>query len=136
LPQPDTQPQPDFQRFITVFHADRSGTAPATFNPHATLAEVAHALADNEIADCPVVCILESVPSEGTCRDVTEDIARLIPAVIEEASRDGWEVRACAIDLMERYGIDQPEADADDEGEAMQVGFDRERDRRAMAEAV
>jgi hypothetical protein len=95
----------DGERFVTVYHRDRYGVVPATFDPHSSLEQVARALCDNEIADCPVVRILESWPDEGKCRDVTEDVARLIPAIVEEAERE-WRkgsVQSCALDLMSRY---------------------------------
>ena len=123
----------DFQRYAFVVQRDHRGRASATeWDAHASQADIARALCDNDLPDCPVIRIIECDLSEGWSRDVTEDIARLIAGVRDEAARDGWDVRACAHDLMARFDLDAPQDDTDGEAELMQQGFDGERDRRAM----
>ncbi len=94
----------DYQRFAFVIQTDHKGMPSTTeWNAHASLAEIAQALCDNDLPDCPVVSIIECSPSEGWSRDVTEDVARLIPAICDEAEREGWNVRPYALELMGRY---------------------------------
>lgn len=98
----------DFQRFITVIMSVDGLPTVIEFDAHASQAEIAQALCDNDLPDCPVISIIECVPSEGSSRDVTEDVARLIPAISEEFYREGERIRSCARDLMERFGLDDP----------------------------
>ena len=124
----------DYERHAFVVQRDHSGLATATeWNAHASQADIARALCDNDLPDCPVIRIVECNPSEGWARDVTEDVARLIPAICNDAHRDGWRIRACARALLMRFDLDEEEV-RDDEAELMQIGWDRERDRRAMQE--
>jgi len=122
----------DHERHAFVVQRDHRGFATATeWNAHASQADIARALCDNDLPDCSVIRIVECNPSEGWARDVTEDVARLIPAICNDARRDGWRIRACARALLMRFDLDEEEA-CDDQAELMQLGWDRERDRRAM----
>jgi hypothetical protein len=130
-------PKIDFERFVAVVQTGHDGWPRTTeWDAHASQAEIAQALCDNDLPDCDVIRIVEFIPSEAKSKDVTEDVARLIPAISETAKREGWTIRSCARDLMERYGIDDPanvDASVSDFCAKAQVGFDNERDRRAMA---
>lgn len=128
-----TLPSPiDYDRHAFVVQRDHRGHATATeWDAHASQADIARALCDNDLPDCPVIRIVECNPSEGWARDVTEDVARLIPAICNDARRDGWRIRSCARALLIRFDLEDEE-DCDDEAEFMQLGWDRERDRRAM----
>jgi len=129
----------DFERYAFVVQRDHRGLAAATeWNAHASQADIARALCDNDLPDCAVIRIVECNPSEGWSRDVTEDVARLIPAICDEAGREGWRIRACARALLLRFDLDSVEEEEvqDDDSASMQLGWDRERDRRAMLASV
>jgi hypothetical protein len=128
----------DFERHAFVVQRDHRGLATATeWNAHASQADIARALCDNDLPDCAVIRIVECNPSEGWARDVTEDVARLIPAICDDARRDGWRIRACARALLLRFDLDgSDEEEKNDEAELMQLGWDRERERCAMATSI
>jgi hypothetical protein len=128
----------DFERHAFVVQRDHRGLATATeWNAHASQADIARALCDNDLPDCAVIRIVECNPSEGWARDVTEDVARLIPAICNDALRDGWRIRACARALLLRFDLDGSDEDEeDDEAEMIQLGWDRERERCAMAASI
>lgn len=94
----------DSERFIFVVQRAYGQETATEWDLRATHEEVARALCDSNLPDFPVVRIIECVPSERSSRDVTEDVALLIPAISEEAEREwGRPIRACAVDLMKRY---------------------------------
>jgi hypothetical protein len=127
----------DFERFVAVVMDVDGLPTVVEFDAHASEAKIARCLCDNDgLPDCDVIRIVEFFPSEAKSKDVTEDVARLIPAISETAMCEGWTIRSCARDLMERFGIDDPanvDASVSDFCAKAQVGFDLERDRRAMA---
>lgn len=128
----------DGERRTVVFQIDPYTNTETTseFKAHATQAEIARALCDNDgLGDFHVVSIVEIWIKDGKCNIVTEDVAKLIPAISEEAYRDGWRIRSCARDLMERFGINDPangDLNLNAWAEKTQRGFDEARHRRAM----
>jgi hypothetical protein len=133
----------DHQRRTVVFQLDHAKVETTTeWKAHATQAEIAKALCDNNLPDYHVVGIVEFWIADGKCVDVTEDVAKLIPAIARAAYRDDRRfVRSCARDLMERFGLADPaneqfRLETNTPFSALsQLGLDNERNRRAMAGA-
>ena len=95
----------DLERFTFVIQADRCGRVSVTeFDCHATQTEIAQALCDSNLPDCPVIHILEGHIGD-MLRDVTEDIAREIGRMAERAAQDHWVIQNCAAQLLHRFDL-------------------------------
>ncbi|MDH7794072.1 hypothetical protein QBC99_000135 [Beijerinckia sp. GAS462] len=100
-----TLPKRDLERFIFVIQADRLGHISVTeFDCHATQAEIAQALCDSDLPDCPVLHVLEGHIGD-LLRDVTEDVAREIERMAERAVKDRWRIQNCAAQLLRRFDL-------------------------------
>ncbi|HEV2570273.1 hypothetical protein [Methylocella sp. CPCC 101449] len=98
-------PKRDLERFTFVIQADRRGCVSVTeFDCHATQAEIAQALCDSNLPDCPVLHILEGHIGD-MLRDVTEDVAREIGRMAERAAQDHWTIQTCAAQLLRRFDL-------------------------------
>lgn len=128
----------DFQRFAFVIQKEvgRDPTI-SEWKASPTDDELARAICFGEYGDHEIIGIYECIPSERSSREITHEIAFLIPAIVEEANREGNRVRQIALDLI---GDPEDEPEDDDEDSTFsalsQLGLDNERHKRAMVGGV